>query len=104
MLRGEDGGRKDRATHLSNETPPLLSFFSSDHEASLGIEEVRVVRGSSDGESVVEEGEAELSEPFGESKEVGGSVEVEGIRGGREDGSSEEGVLENSLNDLNGEG
>jgi len=52
---------------------------------------------------MVEEGEAELSESLRDSKEERGADEVEGIARRREGGSSKEGVLEDSLDDFDGE-
>ena len=93
--------KRRKEADLSNVAPASSSILPSDEETFLGIEEDGVVRGRGDVDRVVEEGEAELSEPFGESKEVGCSVEVVGIRGGSELEASEQGVLEDSLDDLN---
>lgn len=92
----------ERRTYLLHKVPPLLSDFPSREYTIRRCKEHRVVRGTSDGEGVVEEGEAELSEPFGEKEEERRSVEMEGIREGSELGSSKEGVLENPLEDFDG--
>ena len=59
--------------------PAFPSFLSNDEDSVLRIEEGRVIRGTTDGEVCEEEGEAELSEGFGDEEEMGGVAERVGI-------------------------
>ena len=87
------------STHLSNVTPPRPPVFSNKN-AVLGVEEGGVARRASDGDRVVEPGEAEVAEGFGDEEEMSRLVKRERVRGRRGFGSSKEGVLDDSFEDL----
>lgn len=52
--------------------PPLLPFLPNDGESGLGVEDRHPVLGFSDGDGPPEEGQADLTDRFGDEEEVRG--------------------------------
>jgi len=94
--RGTEDGGIDVLAHdnLLNVVPPLLRLFPDDEESVLRMEEGNEVRGTGDGDRVVEEGKSELAEGVRDEEEVG--------RDGSERGGwgSEGGAKEDESEDL----
>jgi len=102
LLESEVDVRSD--VELANPLPPSLCFLSDDEDASLGMEEGGPVVGIGDGDGVVEVGEDEFGESFGDEEEMGSGGDGGG-RGGRDGESVKgEGVEEDSLESFDGEG
>lgn len=88
---------------LPDEVPASLAVHSSEEDPVALVEESDVVGGTSDVDDSVDEGFAKFEEGFGDEEEVGDTFEVV-MGGGRMIGLvSKEGMLEDPLNDLDGE-